>query len=164
MHERRTPDKLPDPWLFNSEKLLQELDNCRELILKIPVRDSEVHFATNRAIDALWDLRSTLEFLQQLQRTGQRIFAEKGAELQKQNPIRPTKQMRIRSEADDINTSLRRTGKPCRNPDIRTDKEKAHWHHIRAQLALKRRQQRLVQSGEESAEPTTHQNVMRLKT
>lgn len=124
MHERRTPDKLPDPWLFNSDKLLHELDNCRELILKIPLRDSEVYFATNRAIDALWDLRSTLEFLLQLHRTGQRVFAEKATELQKQNPVRPTKQRRIRTEADDINTSLRRTGKPCRYPDIRTDEEK----------------------------------------
>ena len=80
MHERRTSDKLPDPWLFNSEKLLHELDNCRELILKIPVRDSEVHFATNRAIDALWDLRSTIEFLLQLHRSGQRAFGEKAME------------------------------------------------------------------------------------
>jgi hypothetical protein len=164
MHERRKPDKLPDPWLFNTEKLLHELDNCRELILKIPVRDSEVHFATNRAIDALWDLRSTIEFLLQLHRSGQRAFGEKAMELQKQTPIRPTKEKPVRTEANDIDTSLRRTGKPCRNPDLRTDEEKAHWQHIRAQLALKRRQQRLAARGEESTDPTAHQNVIRLKT
>jgi hypothetical protein len=54
------PEKLPEPWLFNSEKLLQELDNCRELVLRIPAHDSETHFAANRAIYALWDLRSVV--------------------------------------------------------------------------------------------------------
>ena len=88
---RRPPEKFPDPWLFNSEKLLCELDNCRELILKIPVRDSEAHFATNRAIDALWDLQYTLKFLLRLHRSGQRAFAEKAVELQKQPPRPPHK-------------------------------------------------------------------------
>lgn len=34
---RSPPDKLPDPWLFDSEALLNELDRCRELVLNIPI-------------------------------------------------------------------------------------------------------------------------------
>ena len=41
------PEKLPDPWLFDSETLLRELDKCRELVLQIPVHNSETHFAAN---------------------------------------------------------------------------------------------------------------------
>src|SRR5881392_3692222 len=114
---RHPPEKLPDPWLFDSEKLLRELDNCRELVLKIPVHNAETYFATNRAIDALWDLQYTLKFLLQLHRTGQRAFADKVMKLQKQQLQRAETYEPIRAEADDIDTSLRRTGKPRRNPE-----------------------------------------------
>jgi hypothetical protein len=30
-----TDAKLPDPWLFDSEALLRELDHCRETVLQI---------------------------------------------------------------------------------------------------------------------------------
>src|SRR6476646_6656575 len=43
-HTKRTPAKLPDPWLFDSESLLRELDRCRELVLQIPIAD---HHATH---------------------------------------------------------------------------------------------------------------------
>ena len=33
---KHLPEKLPDPWLFNSESLLRELDRCREMVLLIP--------------------------------------------------------------------------------------------------------------------------------
>ena len=79
-------------------------------------------------------------------------------------PMTSLNEKPVRTEANDIDTSLRRTGKPCRNRDLRTDEEKARWQHIRAQLALKRRQQRLAARGEESADPTAHRNVIRLKT
>jgi len=29
--DQRPPDTLPDPWLFDSEALLNELDRCRDL-------------------------------------------------------------------------------------------------------------------------------------
>src|SRR5438132_11899493 len=51
----RPPEKLPDPWLFDSEKLLRELDRCRELVLKIPAPTHEAHFAVNTAITAIWN-------------------------------------------------------------------------------------------------------------
>jgi hypothetical protein len=49
-HTKRTPAKLPDPWLFDSESLLRELDRCRELVLQIPIADHHAtHFAINVA-------------------------------------------------------------------------------------------------------------------
>jgi hypothetical protein len=82
-HTQRPPDKLPDPWLFDSEKLLRELDRCRELILQIPTTDPHgAHFAINVAVDAIWNLRSTLQFLLQLRHEGQNEFARKAARLQ----------------------------------------------------------------------------------
>jgi hypothetical protein len=77
-HTKRTPDKLPNPWLFNSDSLLRELDRCRELVLQIPIADHHAtHFGINVAIDALWNLRETLRHLLRLHREGQRSFAKK---------------------------------------------------------------------------------------
>jgi len=78
---QRTPDKLPDPWLFNSEKLLRELDRCREMVLLIPAPTHETHFAINNAVNAIWDLRETLRYLLSLHRDMQRSFATKGEAL-----------------------------------------------------------------------------------
>src|SRR4051794_634295 len=47
MHRPR--EKLPDPWLFDSEKLLRELDRCREMVLLIPAPTHDTHFAINIA-------------------------------------------------------------------------------------------------------------------
>src|ERR1017187_3834168 len=62
-HMNRTPDKLPDPWLFDSEKLLRELDRCREMVLLIPATNHETHFACNIAINGIWNLREQLRYL-----------------------------------------------------------------------------------------------------
>ena len=76
-HAQRPPEKLPDPWLFDSESLLRELDRCRELVLEIPAPTHETHFAINVAIDGLWNLRETLRYLLGTHREGQRAFAQK---------------------------------------------------------------------------------------
>jgi hypothetical protein len=81
---KRPPEKLPDPWLFDSESLLRELDRCRELVLQIPVPDHATHFGVNVAIDALWNLRENLRYLLSLHRDGQRAFARAQAEPPKQ--------------------------------------------------------------------------------
>src|SRR5437016_10900363 len=73
---KRPPEKLPDPWLFDSEALLRELDRCRELVLQIPATTHAVHFASNIAIDAIWNLRENLRYLLHLHRDGQRQFAK----------------------------------------------------------------------------------------
>src|SRR5205807_10341430 len=72
----RSPDKLPDPWLFDSEKLLRELDRCREMVLLIQAPTHETHFAVNNAVDAIWNLTQQLRFLLHLHREGQRAFAK----------------------------------------------------------------------------------------
>ena len=74
---KHPPQKLPEPWLFDSESLLRELDRCRELVLQIPATTHAVHFASNIAIDAIWNLRENLRYLLALHRQGQREFAKK---------------------------------------------------------------------------------------
>ncbi len=59
---KRPPEELPEPWLFNSESLLRELDRCRELVLQIPAKTHEVHFASNIAIDAIWNPARTAAY------------------------------------------------------------------------------------------------------
>src|SRR5437868_10889922 len=77
----RDPERLPDPWLFDSEKLLRELDRCREIVLLIPAPTHETHFAINIAVNAIWNLRENLRYLLSLHRDMQQSFAEKGEAL-----------------------------------------------------------------------------------
>ena len=59
----RPPEKLPDPWLFDSESLLRELDRCRELVLEIPITNpNATHFGINVAVTAIWNLRENLRY------------------------------------------------------------------------------------------------------
>lgn len=75
---RRLTD-FPDPWLFDSEKLLREIDRIRELMLMVPNNGDvhATHFALSIAIDAAWNLRQTLRHLLHVHREGQRAFAKK---------------------------------------------------------------------------------------
>jgi hypothetical protein len=71
----RPPQHLPDPWLFDSEALLRELDRCRELILQIPITNpNATHFGIQLAVDAIWNLSQNLRYLLHLHREGQRAF------------------------------------------------------------------------------------------
>ena len=85
---KRTPDRLPDPWLFDSEALLRGLDRCRELVLQIPATTHATHFAANIAIDAIWNLREHIRFLLSLHREGQRQFARRHAQTSEPTPKR----------------------------------------------------------------------------
>jgi hypothetical protein len=70
------PEKFPDPWLFDTEALLTQLDRCREIIMNIPISDPQsTHLGINRAVNAIWDLQTHLRFLLHLHREGQRQFA-----------------------------------------------------------------------------------------
>jgi hypothetical protein len=82
----RPADKLPDPWLFDSEKLLRELDRCREMVLLIPATTHETHFACNIAVNSIWNLREQLRYLLGLHREGQRAFAQKAVGPAKSGP------------------------------------------------------------------------------
>ena len=94
--QNRPPEKLPDPWLFNSESLLRELDRCRELVLEIPISDAHAtHFGINVAVDALWNLSKSLRYLLHLHREGQRAFVRKAAQ-------KPTSQTKVRKQQTKI--------------------------------------------------------------
>jgi hypothetical protein len=84
--------QLPDPWLFDSESLLRELDRCRELVLEIPAPTHATHFACNIAIDALWNLRENLRFLLALHRERQRAFAKRARPTKQPKPVQQCQQ------------------------------------------------------------------------
>jgi len=56
------PEKMPDPWLVDSEALLTELARIRDLALHIPATRNELIGPTNSVIDAIWDLEERLRF------------------------------------------------------------------------------------------------------
>ena|SRR5438270_13157330 len=80
-HRAPRPEKMPDPWHFNSESLLRELDRIRGLIWQIPHRQENV-LPIGTAIDAIWRLSEQLRFLLMLHAEGQWSFAKKAAELE----------------------------------------------------------------------------------
>src|SRR5436190_11082178 len=87
----RPPETMPDPFLFDSETLIRELDRCRELVLLIPATTQEVHFASNNAIGALWNLREQVRYLLALHREGQRQW-------QRRANTEPTKRQKQRND------------------------------------------------------------------
>ena len=70
------PEKLPNPWLVDSEFLLNELARLRELILKIPAHNDSI-LPINTAIDSIWRTEQQLRYLLQLHRSAQKEFAKK---------------------------------------------------------------------------------------
>ena len=59
--------KLPDPWLYDTQALIADLDFVRELILKIPMAHNCMVVPSNAAIAAVWDLRERLREMAALQ-------------------------------------------------------------------------------------------------
>jgi hypothetical protein len=60
----RKPDPLPDPWLFDSEALLRELDRCRETVLQIPITNpNATHFGIQLAVNAIYNLSENLRYI-----------------------------------------------------------------------------------------------------
>jgi hypothetical protein len=54
-----SPDKMPDPWLFDGHFLLAELARVRELILRIPLH-LDTFGPTNTALSAVSELEDRL--------------------------------------------------------------------------------------------------------
>lgn len=71
--------KLPDPWLFDSEALIREIDRIREVALQVPTSGdaNATHFGLQLVIDAAWTLRENLRYLLQLHREAQRAFGKR---------------------------------------------------------------------------------------
>src|SRR5689334_11117519 len=58
----QTPDKLPDPWLLDTEYLLRDLARIRELALRIPANLDAIG-PVNSVINAVWDLEGRVRYL-----------------------------------------------------------------------------------------------------
>jgi len=72
-NQNRPNEKFPDPWLFDSEALIRELDRCRETVLQIPITNANAtHFGIQQAVYAIWNLRENLQYLLHLHRGAQR--------------------------------------------------------------------------------------------
>src|SRR6516225_11917420 len=85
-NQNRPNEKFPDPWLFDSEALIRELDRCRETVLQIPITNANAtHFGIQLAVNAIWNLRETLRELLHLHHEAQRqIRKQHMLELQEQ--------------------------------------------------------------------------------
>ena len=71
--DHRPADKLPDPWLFDSEALLRELARCRETALQIPITNpNATHFGIQLTVNAIYTLEENLRYLLHLHREQQR--------------------------------------------------------------------------------------------
>ena len=73
--QRLAPDRLPDPWLLDTEGLLSELARIRELALRIPPVRNDVPGPINSVVDAVWDLEQRLRYCLHLRCEAQRSFA-----------------------------------------------------------------------------------------
>jgi hypothetical protein len=74
--QRILPNRLPDPWLFDTQHLLCELARIRELALQIPAFRNDIIARVNTVIDAVWNLEQTLRFLLRLHSDAQRAFRQ----------------------------------------------------------------------------------------
>ncbi|HZR05485.1 MAG TPA: hypothetical protein VFA61_06630 [Candidatus Udaeobacter sp.] len=73
--------KLPDPWLFDSEALLRELDRCRETVLQIPITNpNATHFGIQLAVNAIYNLSENLRYILHPHREQQRAIRKQHEE------------------------------------------------------------------------------------
>jgi hypothetical protein len=56
------PSAFPNPWLFDTQALIVELDRARELVLAIPLSNATFG-PINTATATLWELRERLRWL-----------------------------------------------------------------------------------------------------
>jgi hypothetical protein len=75
--ERLTPDRLPDPWLLDTESLLSELGRVCALALNIPAARNDILGPINSVIDALWGPGRTPPLLLPSTLRGSTQFCEK---------------------------------------------------------------------------------------
>src|SRR5947207_10499666 len=77
--------KLPTPWLYDSEKLLEDLDRIRECVLRIPLT-LDAHGPINVALCAVWELRERLAYLIGLQAAMQDDWKARASENERPEP------------------------------------------------------------------------------
>jgi len=73
----RDMDKLPDPWILNTEKLLERLEKCRQQVMDIPIRSlEETQLGIRYALTEIVNLQEHLRFTLELHREAQQRFAK----------------------------------------------------------------------------------------
>lgn len=123
------PEKLPDPWLFDSEALLRELDRCLETILQIPITNpNATHFGIQLAVSAVYNLTENLRHLLHLHREQQRSIRRQHDAHLAEALARPASNNIVR-----IHTPTPSTGKKTNNITA--------THSPRARFAKRRRAQ-----------------------
>ena len=75
------PDRLPNPWLLDTELLLRKLEQCCELVRQIPISNpAATHQGIKIAVTTISNLQNDLRFVLHLHREGQRAFAKQSDE------------------------------------------------------------------------------------
>jgi hypothetical protein len=122
--------KLPDPWLFDSEALLRELDRCRETVLQIPITNANAtHFGIQLAVNAIYNLTENLRYLLHLHREQQRF-------IRKQHDQCLGEALSTRDTEPPSIVPLHRTSAPSNG---KTPDNIARTHSQRERLAKRRR-------------------------
>jgi hypothetical protein len=100
--ENRDASQLPDPFLFDTEALLRELDRCREIVLRIPTNGdcNATHFAIQHAVNAIWTLRENIRYLVQLRGEGQRAFRRRHQLPEEALSQQPPRRFHCRKQTD----------------------------------------------------------------
>jgi hypothetical protein len=92
------PSKLPDPWLYDSEKLIADLDRIRECVLRIP-HTQDAHGPINVALCAVWELRERLTYLIGLRATIQDDWKARASGEHRPAPALPTFEQKLTRRA-----------------------------------------------------------------
>jgi len=94
-------NKLPDPWILNTEKLLERLETCREKVMNIPIRSlEETQLGIRYALTEIVNLQEHLRFTLELHREAQQRFAklaEKPKQVKRRGDTQEAKIVAIRA-------------------------------------------------------------------
>jgi hypothetical protein len=93
------PEQIPDPWHFDSDALLAELDRIRDLAVQIPPTFNAQIGPINTVINAIWDLRERLQFLIQLHSDAHTAKQQAFRDLAAAPPSSPRQTKRIDRQA-----------------------------------------------------------------
>jgi hypothetical protein len=68
---------LPNPWILDSETLIKRLENCRTLVMNIPISSlQETHVGIKHALNAICNLQEDVRYVLELHREAQQRFAK----------------------------------------------------------------------------------------
>jgi hypothetical protein len=81
-------NKLPDPWLLDTEKLIERLAKCRQLVMHIPISSLEqTQLGIRYALTEILNLEDHLRYCLQYHREAQARFAK----LAQGKPVKETR-------------------------------------------------------------------------